>query len=221
MRLRGERAPPLNVSEESVIRKVLAVDGFEIQNLDFKNDSVNIMVKNTKFRSTAQAVGRVASTLQRFAADNVQNANIAFYSNGLHTATYRVNLEKITTEQFDLTSSIIHDPSIVAVDIDVMQPAKNSQRFKWGLGPYVAHRLFNPDLPLSAETGIEFGAAYQITPTLKIAGSLPKSFDQQQQQRRSGSALPVQTEWPLYDLRAVRTFTNSHCLMSKFSPRTL
>ena len=36
MRLRGERAPPLNVSEESVIRKVLAVDGFGIQNLDFQ-----------------------------------------------------------------------------------------------------------------------------------------------------------------------------------------
>ena len=72
MRLRGEGWPPVNVSDEMTIRKVLAVDGFEINNLDFNDDTVSIMVKNTKFRSTAQAVGRVASTLQRFSADEVQ-----------------------------------------------------------------------------------------------------------------------------------------------------
>ena len=78
----------------------MAVDGFEINNLNFNDDTVSIMVKNTKFRSTAQAVGRVASTLQRFTADDVQFANISFYSKDLIAATYRVDLEKITSEQF-------------------------------------------------------------------------------------------------------------------------
>ena len=78
----------------------MAVDGFEIHNLEFNDDTVRILVKNTKFRSTAQAVGRVASTLQRFTADNIQFANISFYSKDLIAATYRVDLEKITAEQF-------------------------------------------------------------------------------------------------------------------------
>ena len=80
MWLRGASALPVMVNDEDVIKKVLAVDGFEIQNLDFNDDTVSIMVKNTKFRSTAQAVGRVASTLQRFTADNVQFADVSFYS---------------------------------------------------------------------------------------------------------------------------------------------
>ena len=80
MRLRGRNALQVRISNEATIRKVLAVDGFEIQNLLINGDTVSIIVENTKFRSTAQAVGRVASTLQRFTADNVQFANISFHS---------------------------------------------------------------------------------------------------------------------------------------------
>ena len=76
MRLRGENSLPVTTSDEVTIRKVLAVDGFKIRYLNFNDNTVSIMVTNTKFRSTAQAVGRVASTLQRFAIDNVQFADI-------------------------------------------------------------------------------------------------------------------------------------------------
>ena len=66
MRSRAVSALPLEVNDETTIRKVLAVDGFEIKKLVFNNDTASITIKNTKFRSTAQAVGRVSSTLQRF-----------------------------------------------------------------------------------------------------------------------------------------------------------
>ena len=48
--------------------------------------------------------------------------------------------------------------------------------FHWGVGPYVTHRLFNPDLPLSMETGIEVEAGYQIANGLKISGAIRKSI---------------------------------------------
>ena len=105
MRSRGVGALPAKVSDEKVIRKVLDVDGFQINNLVFNDDTVTIIVKNTKFRSTTQAVGRVSSTLQRFTADNIKFANISFYSNDLIVATYRVDLEKITSEQFQAARS--------------------------------------------------------------------------------------------------------------------
>ena len=116
MRSRSVSALPVRVTDQGVIRKVLAVDGFEISDLDFNDDTVTILVKNTKFRSTAQAVGRIASTLQRFTADDVQFANISFYSKDLIAATYRVNLEKITSEQFQLSVTQLNSPSIMAID---------------------------------------------------------------------------------------------------------
>ena len=107
MRLRDEDALPMNKSNKATIRKVLKVDHFEIHYLKFENDVVRIGVTNKKFRSTAQAMGRVASTLQRFTADEVQFADISFYSKDLQAATYRVDLEKITPEQSHPPGSLL------------------------------------------------------------------------------------------------------------------
>ena len=130
-------------------------------------------------------MGRVASTLQRFSADDVQFAHISFQSSNLHTATYRVDLEKITKEQFHPNLKMEIDPSIIAVDIDAPQPEKKNQRFTWGLGPYTEHRLFNPDLPLSVETGIEVEVGYQITDGLKIKCIAQVSVDKSNQKRKT------------------------------------
>ena len=77
------------------------------------------------------------------------------------------------------------------------------QRFNWAIGPYFTHRLFNPDLPLSWETGIEIETGYKITTGFQISGAVRKSFltDLTDNKRRSNSNLPrVHSDWPLYDL---------------------
>ena len=79
MRLRGNSAPLVLQSNEEIIRKVLKADRFEVHYLKFEVDTVNISITNTKFRSTAQAVGRLASTLQRFTSDKIKFAQISFY----------------------------------------------------------------------------------------------------------------------------------------------
>ena len=202
MRLRGVSALPVKLNDEGIIRKVLAVDGFEIYNLVFNDDTVSITVKNTKFRSTAQAVGRVASTLQRFTADNFQFANISFYSRDLIAATYFVDFEKITSEQYQASGSPVDGSLITAIDISTPQKKESKRHFIWGIGPYIDHRFFNPDLPLSMETGVEVTAGYQIPNGLKIFGAVRKSIltNLTDNNRRSNSPLPhVHSDWPLYD----------------------
>ena len=204
MRLRGYGALPININNEDAIRKVLAVDGFEIHDLNFNEDTVSIMVNNTKFRSQAQAVGRVASTLQRFTADNITISNISFYSQDLQLVSYRVDLEKVTKEQHSPVAKDTETRSITAVDLKPLQGLNNKQRFNWGVGPYIAHRLFNPDLPLSMETGIEVAASFRLAPALKISSKIRKSLLTNltdNKRLNSYSQLPrVHSSWPLYDL---------------------
>ncbi len=202
MRLRGEGSLPVSSSDEPLIRKVLAVDGFEIRNLEFKTDTIHIGVNSTKFRSIAQAVGRIASTVQRFTSDEIKIANISFYSNELQIASYRVDLEKVTREQFDPSGADKKKPSITPVDLENIPWTRNEQRFTWGIGPYVAHRLFNPDLPISLETGVEVATSYELVPSLTISGAFRKSVltNLTDNRRRSNSSLPrVHSDWPLYD----------------------
>lgn len=118
MRLRDKDALPVKESNETIIRKVLKADRFEILSLKFENDTVYIGVINTKFRSQAQAVGRVASTLQRFTSDEIKIGNIFFYSQNLMTASYRVDLEKVTREQFNPVTTNEKKSSITAIDIE-------------------------------------------------------------------------------------------------------
>ena len=122
---------------------------------------MNIGVTNTKFRSTAQAVGRVASTLQRFTSDEIKLGNISIYKDGLKTATYRVDFKQITKEQFNPMARSSEKPSIMAIDTNAQKLTNKNPRLTWGVGPYIEHRLFNPDLPLSMETGLEVGGGYK------------------------------------------------------------
>ena len=207
MRLRSQETSPIYFNDLNTIKKVLAVDGFEIQTLDFNDNTVSIMVKSKKFRSTAQAVGRIASTLQRFTADSVQLADISFYSKDVMAATYRVDLEKITSEQFQASGLQLNSQSIKAIDVSAPLRIESNQQFNWGIGPYIAHRLFNPDLPLSMETGVEVEASYQIANGLRISGAVRKSVltNLTDNRRRSNSVLPrVHSDWPLYDIEGQR-----------------
>ncbi len=202
MRLRGKTALPVEQSNEPTIRKVLKADRFEIYYLKFEAGTVHIGVNNTKFRSQAQALGRVTSTLQRFTSDKIKTAKISFYSEYLRLASYTVDLEKVTEEQFNPFSIDKSKPSIIAADLDNIE-LKNTKKFDWGIGPYFAHRLFNPDLPLSMEMGIELEASYQIVNGLKFSGALRKSIltNLTDNTRRSNSALPrVHSDWALYDI---------------------
>lgn len=217
MRLRGDNASPVRQSNEIVIRKVFTADRFDLHYLKFEEDTVTVVVTNNKFRSTAQAVGRVASTLQRFSSDKIKFAKISFYSRDLQVATYRVDLDKVTFEQFDPKALKTDKPSIASVEVQAFDFTKNSPRLTWGIGPYIEHRLFNPDLPISIETGIEVGAGFLLAPGLKISGAIRKSvFTNFTDNRRldSESQLPrVHSSWPLYDLAG----QNGHITKLTFS----
>ena len=203
MRMRGNNSAPVKKTDENAIRKVLAADRFDIFALKFEDNLVNIAVANTKFRSTAQAVGRLASTLQRFTSDDIKLANITFISRGLEIASYHVDLDKIGQEQFDPNLYKLESPSIIAVDPKSIAVMDKNKRLTWGLGPYITHRLFNPMKPLFLEAGVEIGGGFQLSPSLKLSGTVRKSIltNLTENTQRSDSVLPrVHSDWPLYDL---------------------
>ena len=111
-------------------------------------------------------------------------------------------MEKITSEQFNPKIPKENKPTITAVDSATISYNDTSSRVSWGVGPYFAHRLFNPDMPLSMETGIEVEAGYRIATGFNISGAVRKSIltNLTDNKQRSNSPLPrVHSDWPLYD----------------------
>ena len=61
MRLREPNPTTAENNNEVAIRKVLVADNFKIHSLDFNHNHVDVVVTNTKFRSIAQALGRLTA----------------------------------------------------------------------------------------------------------------------------------------------------------------
>ena len=95
MRMRSKNLAKISKTDFVTIRKVLEYDKFKILNFTEKKDQIRVDLLNRKFRSTAQAVGRVTSTLQRFTSDEIKNALIIFYKNDVEVASYSIDLEFI------------------------------------------------------------------------------------------------------------------------------
>ena len=143
------------------------------------------------------------STLQRFTSDEIKVAIISFIR-PIFRQLVIINLEKITAEQFNPVSQSQKNiqPSIIAIDPKAISIPRMKKRLACGIGPYIEHRLFNPDLPLSVETGVEIAGGYDLAPGLRFSGALRKSIltNLTNNNRRSNSVLPrVHSDWPLYD----------------------
>ena len=205
VRARGGGVPPVTRTDEATIRKVLAVEGLEIINFIDGGEYVRLDLKNTRYRSVAQALGRAAVTLQRFTSDATTRAVVVFHEKGLQAASYSVDLNRVTSEQLGVAAAT--PSAIIAEDAEKLNtPSVSGDKFNWGLGPYITHRLFNPDLPLSAELGLELSANYRITPKVSVDGTLRKSMltNLTENNRLGGGSrgLPsVQSDWGFYDIQ--------------------
>ena len=204
MRVRTESNLTNSKTDFKTLKKVLTYDGFKILNFEVVDDKIRIDLENTKFRSVAQAIGRVSSTLQRFTAEEFEYAIIVFHSKNLQQASYKIDLNQIFDNQHSAIQFNQKEPTIKNIKGSISNKKfSNSDGFAWDLGPYITHRLFNPDLPLSAEVGAELTFNYPIVSGVELEGSFRKSIltNLTKNKRKSNSVLPrVQTDWPVYDI---------------------
>ena len=205
MRARGAKMQ-LVATDQSTLLNVLKIDGFEVLNLTEYSDYVRIDLRNTTYRSYAQALGRTSATLQRFTADNIKRAVVVFHGGGMELASYIVDLERISEEQLSRSTEIGQNGSVGAINTEpLVFELAPSTKFNYGFGPYFTHRLFNPDLPISVEAGAELGLKYKFSQKLSLSGALRKSLFTTLTENKSlgdvGGSLPkVQSNWGYYDL---------------------
>mgnify|MGYP001443916230 CR=1 FL=1 len=117
---------------------------------------------------------------------------------------FNPNTSELIKDQFDPKLLADSPHSIAAIDLKPQSTINSKQRLTWGIGPYLSHRLFNPDLPLSVETGVEIEGGFRIAPGWKLSAAMRKSVLTNLTRNKrldSGSVLPrVHSSWPLYDL---------------------
>jgi len=204
LRNRDNINPLISKTDISAIKKLLEADEFLINELQLKPNHIKIEVENKKYRSTAQALGRISIILQRLTSDQTKYADIIILTEQYPTASYRVNLQKLNNYQkglqrlSDFEEIVLPQSSPASIKYSEI----GIQKFKSAVSPYFDYRLFDPIQPIRAELGLKAGFSYKLPQNFSIYGAMKKSLisDFDEIIRYSDSVLPhVHSDFAIYD----------------------
>lgn len=165
---------------EAQVRERLAAalrtEGVELAGLELTDRSARVRYTNTRYRSEAQAMGRVLRILTQELPPSVETVTVEPMQRGipLSSATFaRSDLEALENEVGGTAAALqradLADAGPQAGLVAVPSPR---DRLSWGLRPVVGLSLFNPDRPAALTFGAELSAAYRILPNLILSGAI-------------------------------------------------
>ncbi|MCF6444750.1 YjbH domain-containing protein [Nereida sp. MMG025] len=167
---------------KSIIRQqittVLEADGFELVGMQLERNAVRVRVRNTRYRATSQAVGRIARGLTATLPASVETFVIE-PMNG-NVASTAVTLKRSDLERFDNAPDGAWEV-YARTKIEPAGPKAGLERadnqypkLSFGVLPYTELTLFDPDRPLRIGAGIEASGTLRLAEGLSLQGAVRK-----------------------------------------------
>lgn len=192
---------------EATVRDRLALalrtEGVELNSVELTDRSARVRYTNTRYRTEAQAMGRVARILTQELPPSIEQLTLEPQQAGipLSSATFaRSDIEAFENEVGGTAATFaqaqLADAAGGAAGLVPVPPARD--RFSWGIRPYLGLQVFDPGDPLQLSLGAELSAAYRIQPNLILSGSV-------RQQLVTTSESEANEVKPDYELPRVRT----------------
>lgn len=168
---------PVLGSVETALRKALSEQGMIAEAIRLDSDRAEIRLRNLRYDATPQAIGRAARVMANTLPSSIEVFRIIPVYKGLALAG-------VTLARSDV-ETLVHDPdgawkSYVRAKIDSGTASRDQMRFDdalyrklfYGVQPYYALGLFDPDAPVRADIGVEAFASYELIPGVIASGSV-------------------------------------------------
>jgi hypothetical protein len=187
-----------------VLRVLLENEGLVLQATAIQDSTARVRVRNKRYDSEAQAIGRAARVLAFAMPSRIETFEIEVTRNGVPMS--RVTLRRSMLERLDYAPDAIAQ-SLAETRIspgadDVALDLLPFDRFTWNIGPYLGLSLFDPDNPVRADGGIQASARYAFSPSFAVSGAVRGKLvgNRDDVTRQSNSTLPrVRSNRNLYD----------------------
>ena len=159
---------------ETVLQRVLAEDGLELQGFTMSGNRATVRVENTRFDNEAQAAGRTARAMAVTLPPAIEEFTVVFLERGVplnQIVTQRSDLEELQFDYDGAWRSLArarledgHDQGREGELADVYPV------FDTSIGPYLATSCFNCNRPIRADFGVQLKMDYRPRPGLTFAG---------------------------------------------------
>jgi hypothetical protein len=196
-----DRSTLPEASLRTAMASLLEIEGIRLTGLEVTDTTARVRYVNTRYRSQAQALGRVARMMTQVMPGSIETFVLEPEQRGIPlsaTTIQRSDLEALENRggaseaMFERAqfSDAGGDAGITAITTDA--PA-----FTWGLSPYVTLNSLSADGSILLDGGVKLQASYRINPQTVISGAIVQSL------LNNDSRDPVADTTP--DLQNVRT----------------
>ncbi len=161
---------------QSALRTLLEAEGITLSGLNLTDTTARVRYVNGRYRSQAQAMGRVARLMTQVLPAPIQTFTLIPEDRGMPlsaTTIMRRDLEQL--ENQPQASQTMFDRAVFADARDSAPPAIAPSNWTWGLGSYFAIIPFNEGGSVRVDAGLTLRGIYTIRPNLVIAGALGQS----------------------------------------------
>jgi len=185
---------------------VLAQDGLALESLDLTGSRAVVRVDNPTYGPGSQAIGRTARILTRTLPASVETFEIIPVVQGIPAA--RVTLRRSDLERLEFAPDGSREMAARTTLSDAAGGPRPTlaqgryPRLSWGVAPYIALGLFDPDSPVRADLGAELSGRFSIAPGLALTGAVRQRLvgNLDSSTRASDSVLThVRSDYNLYD----------------------
>ena len=161
---------------------ILAKDGIVIEALAVTATTAEIRIRNTQIDNAPQAIGRSARALATVMPASVRSFEIVPVKQGIGLSKVVIARSDLEDLQFDADQAAQSRaraqilPALGPMPAEALRGQGLYPKLNYGLAPYVATSLFDPNAPLQADLGLRFSARYDIAPGLFLSGALTKKL---------------------------------------------
>lgn len=174
-----DRATAPEAGLRAAMAALLDIEGLTLTGLEVTDTTARVRYSNGRFRSDAQAMGRVARMMTQVMPNSVQTFTLEPESRGIPlsaTTIARSDLEDL--ENRPGAAAILLQRatfSDAAVSGDITPAQTDTSRFSWGLGPYFSINPFSSDGSVAVDAGLNLRGRYAFTPQLVASGTIAQS----------------------------------------------
>jgi hypothetical protein len=175
-----DRSTLPEASLRAAMEALLEIEGLRLTGLEVTDTTARVRYVNTRYRSQAQALGRVARMMTQVMPGSIETFILEPEQRGIPlsaTTIARSDLEAL--ENRGGASEAMFERaqfSDAGGDAGLTAVATDAPAFTWGLSPYVTLNSVGASGSISLDGGLKLQARYQITPQLLVSGAIVQSL---------------------------------------------
>lgn len=157
-------------------------DGIVVEALSISGNTAELRIRNTRYSDSVQAIGRSARVLAYTMPASVQRFKIVPVKQGTGLSTVVIRRQDLEALEFapaqdaKLRERVLLLPATGRAPDGAVIGKGLYPQLSYGISPYIATSIFDPDAPLQANLGLRFAGRYDLAPGLVLSGALTKKF---------------------------------------------